>query len=30
VGARRWAAVLVGFVGALIILRPEFVEVGPG
>ena len=30
VGARRWAAVIVGFVGALIILRPGFVEVGPG
>jgi drug/metabolite transporter (DMT)-like permease len=30
VGARRWAAVIVGFVGALIILRPGFAEVGPG
>ena len=30
VGARRWAAVIVGFVGALIILRPGFVEVRPG
>ena len=29
VRARRWAAILVGFVGALIILRPGFVELRP-
>lgn len=28
VGALRWAAVAVGFVGALIIIRPGFAEVG--
>lgn len=27
---RRWTATLVGFAGALIILRPGMVEVGPG
>lgn len=30
VGPRRWAAVAVGFVGTLIIIRPGFVEVNPG
>ena len=30
VGPRRWAAVLVGFLGTLIIIRPGIVEVSPG
>ena len=30
VGPRRWAAVAVGFVGTLIIIRPGMVEVNPG
>lgn len=30
VGPRRWAAVLVGFVGALVILRPGFGVLQPG
>jgi drug/metabolite transporter (DMT)-like permease len=30
VGPRRWAAVFVGFVGTLIIIRPGFAEVNPG
>lgn len=30
VGIRRWLAILVGFSGALIILRPGFAEVGAG
>lgn len=30
VGARRWAAVAVGFMGTLIILRPGFSAFGPG
>jgi drug/metabolite transporter (DMT)-like permease len=30
VGPRRWAAIAVGFVGTLIILRPGFHEVGTG
>ncbi|MES2541915.1 MAG: DMT family transporter [Pseudomonadota bacterium] len=30
VGTRRWAAVAVGFVGTLIIIRPGMVEVNPG
>ena len=30
VGPRRWAAVAVGFVGTLIIIRPGFVELNPG
>ncbi len=30
VGPRRWAAVAVGFIGTLIIIRPGFVEVNPG
>lgn len=30
VGPRRWAAVAVGFVGTLIIIRPGFVEINPG
>lgn len=30
VGWRRWAAISVGFVGALIILRPGIIEVGLG
>ena len=30
VGPRRWAAVAVGFVGTLIIIRPGLVEVNPG
>ena len=27
VGVRRWAAVIVGFIGSLIVLRPGFVEI---
>jgi drug/metabolite transporter (DMT)-like permease len=27
---RRWSAVAIGFIGAMIILRPGFAEVGPG
>lgn len=30
VGPRRWAAVAVGFVGTLIIIRPGFVALNPG
>lgn len=30
VGPRRWAAVAVGFLGTLIIIRPGMVEVNPG
>jgi len=30
VGPRRWAAVAVGFIGTLIIIRPGIVEVNPG
>ena len=30
VGWRRWMAVLVGFVGVMIVLRPGFVELGTG
>mgnify|MGYP002365689425 FL=1 len=30
VGPRRWAAVAVGFVGTLIIIRPGLVELNPG
>jgi len=30
VGPRRWAAIAIGFVGTLIILRPGFHEVGAG
>lgn len=30
VGARRWTAVLIGFVGTLIIIRPGFVQFNPG
>lgn len=30
VGPRRWAAVAVGFIGTLIIIRPGFVDVNPG
>ncbi len=30
VGPRRWAAVALGFIGTLIIIRPGFVEVNPG
>jgi drug/metabolite transporter (DMT)-like permease len=30
VGPRRWAAVAVGFVGTLVIIRPGLVEVNPG
>ena len=30
VGPRRWMAVVVGFIGALIIIRPGFAEIGPG
>jgi drug/metabolite transporter (DMT)-like permease len=30
VGPRRWTAVVVGFIGALIIIRPGFAEIGPG
>lgn len=30
VGPRRWAAVVVGFIGTLIIIRPGMVELNPG
>lgn len=30
VGVRRWAAVTVGFIGTLIIIRPGFQELNPG
>ncbi|MDP3194564.1 DMT family transporter [Tabrizicola sp.] len=30
VGPRRWAAVAVGFIGTLVIIRPGLVEVNPG
>ena len=30
VGMRRWAAVVTGFVGTLIIIRPGFQEINPG
>ncbi len=30
VGPRRWAAVAVGFIGTLIIIRPGFQEINPG
>jgi len=30
VGPRRWTAVFVGFIGALIIIRPGFAAIGPG
>jgi drug/metabolite transporter (DMT)-like permease len=30
VGVRRWAAILVGFAGAMIIVRPGFGDVSPG
>ncbi len=30
VGPRRWAAVFIGFIGTLIIIRPGFAEVNPG
>ncbi len=30
VGLRRWIAILVGFVGALIVLRPGFAAIGQG
>ena len=30
VGIRRWAAVLIGFIGTLIIIRPGFQELNPG
>ena len=30
VGVRRWSAILVGFAGAMIIVRPGFGEVSPG
>jgi drug/metabolite transporter (DMT)-like permease len=30
VGPRRWTAVVVGFIGALIIIRPGFAVIGPG
>ena len=30
VGPRRWAAVAVGFIGTLIIIRPGFVDLNPG
>jgi drug/metabolite transporter (DMT)-like permease len=29
VRARRWAAIIIGFVGAMIILRPGFIEIPP-
>jgi drug/metabolite transporter (DMT)-like permease len=30
VGLRRWTAILIGFAGAMIIVRPGFGEVSPG
>ena len=30
VGPRRWAAVAVGFIGTLVIIRPGFTELNPG
>ena len=30
VGIRRWVAVVVGFIGTLIIIRPGFQELNPG
>ena len=30
VGVRRWAAVVIGFLGTLIIIRPGFQEINPG
>ena len=30
VGIRRWVAVISGFLGAMIILRPGFIEINPG
>lgn len=30
VGMRRWAAVVAGFIGILIIIRPGFAAIGPG
>jgi drug/metabolite transporter (DMT)-like permease len=30
VGLRRWAAIALGFLGALVILRPGFATIGPG
>ena len=30
VGPRRWAAVVVGFIGTLIIIRPGMIEMAPG
>lgn len=30
VRARRWSAVAAGFIGVLVVLRPGFVEIGPG
>jgi len=30
VGARRWAAVVAGFIGIMIIIRPGFATIGPG
>lgn len=30
VGVRRWVAVLIGFIGTLIIIRPGFQELNPG
>ena len=29
VGLRRWTAVIVGFIGSLIVIRPGFVEINP-
>jgi drug/metabolite transporter (DMT)-like permease len=30
IGVHRWIATAIGFVGALVILRPGFAEIGPG
>ncbi len=30
IGFRRWAAILVGFVGVFVVLRPGFTEIGTG
>ena len=27
VGFRRWSAVIIGFIGSLIVIRPGFVEI---
>ena len=29
VGARRWTAVIIGFIGSLVVIRPGFLEINP-